>query len=76
MAKETTTKESPVADALRKLKEDEAELLAKLKPLQEAIVALEKIIDKSVKKVKPASSKDAPGNDENTLEAEDDAQAA
>ncbi len=48
------TKENPVSDALRKLKEEEAELTAKLKPVQEAIGALEKIIDKSVKKVKPA----------------------
>lgn len=54
MAKETNTKEHPVIDALRKLKEEEAELVSKLKPVQEAIGALEKIIDKSVKKVKPA----------------------
>jgi hypothetical protein len=54
MAKETIVKENPVTDALRKLKEEELELMAKLKPLQEAIGALEKIIDKSSKKAKPA----------------------
>ena len=54
MAKETIVKENPVTDALKKLKEEEMELMAKLKPLQEAISALEKIIDKSVKKAKPA----------------------
>jgi hypothetical protein len=56
MAKETIAKEkeNPVVDALRKLKEEELELAAKLKPLQEAIAALEKILDKSSKKVKPA----------------------
>jgi hypothetical protein len=54
MAKETIVKENPVTDALKKLKEEEIELMAKLKPLQEAISALEKIIDKSVKKSKPA----------------------
>ena len=55
MAKESTAKENPVVDALRRLKEEEVELLTKLKPLQEAIGALEKIVDKSVKKVKPSS---------------------
>ncbi|THU41474.1 hypothetical protein FAM09_05035 [Niastella caeni] len=59
MAKETVVKENPVTDALRKLKEEEVELQAKLKPLQEAIAALEKILDKSVKKAKPA--KEASG---------------
>jgi hypothetical protein len=54
MAKESIAKENPVVDALRKLKEEEAELTAKLKPVQEAIGALEKIVDKSVKKAKPA----------------------
>jgi hypothetical protein len=55
MAKETIVKENPVIDALKKLKEEEAELLAKVKPVQEAISALEKILDKSsAKKVKPA----------------------
>jgi hypothetical protein len=54
MAKETIVKENPVTDALRKLKEEELELMAKLKPLQEAIGALEKILDKSSKKAKPA----------------------
>ena len=55
MAKESTAKENPVVDALRRLKEEEVELLTKLKPLQEAIGALEKIVDKSVKKVKPSA---------------------
>jgi histone deacetylase complex regulatory component SIN3 len=54
MAKETIVKENPVTDALKKLKEEEIELMAKLKPVQEAISALEKILDKSVKKSKPA----------------------
>ena len=54
MAKETIVKENPVTDALKKLKEEELELMAKLKPLQEAIGALEKILDKSSKKAKPA----------------------
>jgi hypothetical protein len=54
MAKETIVKENPVTDALKKLKEEEMELMAKLKPLQEAIGALEKILDKSSKKAKPA----------------------
>lgn len=54
MAKETIVKENPVIDALKKLKEEEMELTAKLKPLQEAIGALEKILDKSSKKAKPA----------------------
>jgi fatty acid-binding protein DegV len=54
MAKETIVKENPVIDALKKLKEEELELVAKLKPLQEAIGALEKILDKSSKKAKPA----------------------
>lgn len=59
MAKETIVKENPVTDALKKLKEEEVELMAKLKPVQEAISALEKILDKSVKKSKPA--KDSAG---------------
>jgi prefoldin subunit 5 len=54
MAKESNVKENAVVDALRRLKEEEAELSARLKPVQEAIAALEKIVDKSVKKVKPA----------------------
>ena len=54
MAKESNVKENPVVDALKKLKEEEAELVSKLKPVQEAIAALEKIVDKSVKKVKPS----------------------
>ena len=56
MAKETIAKENPVTEALRKLKDEEMEIVSKLKPLQEAISALEKIIDKSVKKTKPSSS--------------------
>lgn len=42
MAKEMIAKENPVMDALKKLKDEEAELLTKLKPVQEAIAALEK----------------------------------
>jgi hypothetical protein len=59
MAKETIVKENPVTDALRKLKEEEIEIMAKLKPLQEAISALEKILDKSAKKSKPAKEASA-----------------
>jgi hypothetical protein len=55
MAKESIAKENAVVDALRRLKEEEIELVTKLKPVQEAIGALEKIVDKSVKKVKPSS---------------------
>ncbi|OQP50873.1 hypothetical protein A4H97_03340 [Niastella yeongjuensis] len=54
MAKETIVKENPVVDALKKLKDEEMEIMSKLKPLQEAIGALEKILDKSAKKAKPA----------------------
>lgn len=68
MAKESTAKENAVVDALRRLKEEEVELLTKLKPVQEAIGALEKIVDKSVKKVKSsAGTKDGAadaGSDE------------
>jgi len=60
MAKESIVKENAVVDALRRLKEEETELVAKLKPVQEAIAALEKIVDKSVKKPKPA--KDQAGD--------------
>ena len=49
MAKESMAKENPVIDALRKLKEEEAELLTKLKPLQEAVSALEKIVEDSLR---------------------------
>ncbi|SHH24099.1 hypothetical protein SAMN04488109_3323 [Chryseolinea serpens] len=77
MAKESMAKENPVVDALRKLKDEEAELLVKLKPLQEAIGALEKIVDKSVKKVK-SSAKDNSGDligvEENGQESNDDSQ--
>lgn len=58
MAKETIVKENPVIDALRKLKEEEMEIAAKLKPIQEAISALEKILDKSSKKA-PKAAKEA-----------------
>jgi hypothetical protein len=54
MAKETNGKENAVADALRRLKEEETELITRLKPVQEAIGALEKIVDKTVKKGKAA----------------------
>ncbi|MBL0740598.1 hypothetical protein [Chryseolinea lacunae] len=76
MAKESIAKENPVVDALRKLKEEEVELLVKLKPLQEAIGALEKIVDKSVKKAKPASgAKDSAADaEEGAQESGDDAQ--
>lgn len=77
MAKESIVKENPVVDALRKLKEEEAELLVKLKPLQEAIGALEKIVDKSIKKVKPASgAKDSAseGAEDNAQDSGEDAQ--
>lgn len=55
MAKEIA-RENPVIDALRKLKEEESEIVLKLKPIQEAIGALEKILEKTVKKVKSTSS--------------------
>lgn len=61
MAKENIVKDNPVVDALRKLKEEEIDLATKLKPVQEAISALEKILDKTVKKAKPSGSKDASG---------------
>jgi hypothetical protein len=60
MAKETIVKENPVIDALKKLKEEEMELMSKLKPVQEAIGALEKILDKSSKKA-PKAAKEAAG---------------
>ena len=71
MAKEIS-KENPVVDALRRLKEEEAEILVKLKPLQEAIGALEKIVEKSVKKVKSSGAKD--GVEESVQELVEDAQ--
>ena len=71
MAKETA-KENPVTDALRKLKEEEAEIMIRLKPIQEAIGALEKIVDKSVKKVRSSNSKESAEDtvtaDENVME--------
>ena len=63
MAKEAITN-NPVVDVLKKLKEDEAELLSKLKPVQEAIGALEKIVDKSAKKGKPAKENSGEGVEE------------
>ena len=69
MAKEIS-KDNPVVDVLRKLKEDEADLINKLKPVQEAIAALEKIVDKSVKKVKTTSSKDENVSVEENAEVE------
>jgi len=67
MAKEIA-KENPVVDALRKLKEEEAELVIKLKPLQEAIGALEKIVEKTVKKVKTSSSGKDNSDENSTVE--------
>jgi histone deacetylase complex regulatory component SIN3 len=66
MAKETIVKENPVIDALRKLKEEEMEITAKLKPIQEAISALEKILDKSSKKAKPAKETSSDASAEET----------
>ena len=71
MAKENIVKaDNPVVDVLRKLREDEADLQSKLKPVQEAIAALEKIVEKSVKKVKPAKETAAEngGSEELALE--------
>ena len=62
MAKESI-KENAVVDALRRLREEEAELVTKLKPIQEAIGALEKIVDKTVKKVKSSSGSKDNGAD-------------
>jgi hypothetical protein len=73
MAKEMIAKENAVIDALRKLKEEEAELLTKLKPVQEAVGALEKIVDKLVKKGK-STVKDHP-NDQTQEEHEVNADA-
>jgi hypothetical protein len=73
MAKESIAKENAVVDALRRLKEEEVELLTKLKPVQEAIGALEKIVDKSVKKVKSSSgTKDSAGDNSNSDESVED----
>ena len=55
MAKKTITKENPVTDALRKLKEEESELINKLKTIQEAIGALENVLGKSGKKTNSSS---------------------
>ena len=76
MAKENNSKENAVVDALRRLKEEEVELLAKLKPVQEAIGALEKIVDKSAKKVRPSSAvKDNAVEDASSDESAQDAGA-
>ena len=72
MAKESIAKENAVVDALRRLKEEEAELLTKIKPVQEAIGALEKIVDKSVKKVKSSSGKDSAVDNASVDESTDD----
>lgn len=71
MAKESITRDNPVVDALKKLREEEVELVAKLKPVQEAIAALEKIVDKTVKKAKPGSKEAMveAGADENGRES-------
>lgn len=69
MAKEMNGKDNAVIDALRRLKEEEAELTAKLKPVQEAISALEKIVEKTVKKVKPSSSAKETSENANNEEA-------
>lgn len=79
MAKESIAKENPVIDVLKRLKDEEAELMFKLKPVQEAIGALEKIVDKSVKKVKsPSGAKDGSGDgvgvEENVLELSEQGQ--
>jgi hypothetical protein len=68
MAKETFAKENAVTDALRRLKEEEIDLLTRLKPIQEAIGALEKIVDKSVKKVKPTKESSGEVNAEEFAE--------
>lgn len=74
MAKEIG-KENPVVDALKKLKEEETELLAKLKPVQEAIGALEKIVDKSLKKAKSSSAaKDNASDNATTAEGDENAE--
>ena len=64
MAKDTN--QHPVIDALKKLKDEESEILLKLKPLQEAIGALEKIVEKNVKK-----SKSSPSTKDNGVEADE-----
>lgn len=56
MAKKTIV--NPVTDALRKLKEEEAELWSKLRPVQEAITALENILDKPAKKGNSSTNTD------------------
>jgi hypothetical protein len=74
MARETITKDNAVVDALRRLKDEEGELLTRLKPVQEAIGALEKIVDKSVKKIKSSSgAKDSAVDNANTDESSGDA---
>jgi hypothetical protein len=75
MAKEMIAKENPVMDALKKLKDEEADLLTKLRPVQEAIAALEKIVDKSVKKTKSTSSRDQSTETSNAEERMEEAVA-
>lgn len=65
MAKESNVKDNPVVDALRRLKEEESDIIVKLKPLQEAIGALEKIVDKSAKKGKVSSGLKETSGDSN-----------
>jgi hypothetical protein len=73
MAKESIAKENAVTDALRRLKDEEVELLTKLKPVQEAIGALEKIVDKTVKKTKSSSgAKDNAADDASADESAQD----
>lgn len=69
MAKESITKDNPVVDALRKLKEEETDLMGRLRPVQEAIGALEKILDKTGKKGKPSGSKDTTSTDSSVEES-------
>jgi hypothetical protein len=72
MAKKTIAKENPVTDALRKLKEEESELINKLNTIQEAISALENVLGKSGKKANSSSgTKDSSGDH---LFAEENAQ--
>jgi hypothetical protein len=72
MAKKTIAKENPVTEALRKLKEEESELISKLKTVQEAISALENVLGKSGKKA--SSSPGSKDNSSDYLMAEENAQ--
>jgi hypothetical protein len=64
MAKEGISKENAVFDALRRLRDEEADLLTRLRPVQEAINALEKIVDKSAKKMKTVKENTVEQNEE------------